>query len=82
MRLWDMWGALWTVEALVLFLGVLATPLDPVPQSLGGEEANRNSCLLAYFQLVCKGIGGCLHLQNDDVTCYHHYEIKREICNV
>ncbi|XP_032513009.2 uncharacterized protein LOC116766975 [Danaus plexippus] len=35
MRLWDMWGALWTVEALVLFLGVLATPLDPVPQSLG-----------------------------------------------
>ncbi|XP_046963563.1 uncharacterized protein LOC124532620 isoform X2 [Vanessa cardui] len=36
MRLWDMWGVLWTVEALAQLVGVVATPLDPAPLTLRG----------------------------------------------
>ncbi|XP_041970405.1 uncharacterized protein LOC121726859 [Aricia agestis] len=35
MWLWDMWGVLWTVEALVYLVGVFATPLEPAPLTQG-----------------------------------------------
>ena len=38
MRLWDMWGVLWTVEALAQLAGVVASPLEPAPLTLRGER--------------------------------------------
>lgn len=59
MRLWDMWGVLWTVEALAQLVGVVATPLDPAPLTLRGERrtllptrsfATNTACATATLQ--------------------------------